>query len=189
MGYDIYFVRRSAGESFADALETNEESHGSNPGPLSAAELEQWQRIVERAGEILTGIQEFGSASSRELTDTATGIQLTMIPDEVGLTVPGDRPEQDSVALMSTLYALARIVEDETGLEGYDPQLGEPVTDPRQRLSSVASPRRRDRTDHDDDDDEDWGAFAGTRTSVSRESPPAAPPAPPRRRWWEFWKR
>jgi hypothetical protein len=191
VSYDIYFVRRDPGQSFADALDATEESYDGDPGQLGEAELEQWERIVERAGQLLTGLQEFGSASSRELTDEATGIQLVMIPDEVTITVPSERAGQDSVELMSTVYALARVVEDETGLEGYDPQLGEAVSDrgPQREMGTSSRPRRRD---DEDDDEDDWNTFPGTRGSLSpvaQQEPEAPAPAPPsRRRWWEFWK-
>jgi len=176
VSYDIYFVRRDPGQTFADALDATEESYDGDPGPLGSAELEQWERISTRAGQILDGIEEFATANSRELADSGTGIQLSMIADEVSITVPTERPEQDAVSLMAKVYALARVVEDETGLEGYDPQMQEPVTDPRQRLASgssaPATPPAR--------------ASAGTSAPESTE-PPTAPPATGRP-WWKFWQ-
>ncbi len=177
MSYDIYFVRRDPGQSFADALDVTEESYdGGDPGPLGSAELEQWERITARAGQILDGIEEFGTENSRELADSGTGIQLSMIADEVSITVPNERPEQDAVSLMAKVYALARVVEDETGLEGYDPQLQEPITDPRQRLAPAppAAP------------------IPPVPTSATVAAPEDAQPAPAEpatgRPWWKFWQ-
>ena len=175
MSYDIYFVRRDPGQSFADALDATEESYqGGDPGPLGSAELEQWERITTRAGQILDGIEEFATSNSREFADSGTGIQLSMIADEVSITVPSERPEQDAVTLMAKVYALARVVEDETGLEGYDPQLQEPITDPRQRLaaSTPASPLPP--------------APAAAAAPQAPQPPPAESAA--RRPWWKFWK-
>ena len=177
MSYDIYFVRRDPGQSFADALDETEESYdGGDPGPLGSAELEQWERICARAGQILDGIEEFATANSRELADSGTGIQLSMIADEVSITVPTERPEQDAVSLMAKVYALARVVEDETGLEGYDPQLQEPITDPRQRLASstpaAAHPSAR---------------ASSTEAAPEPTEPPTATP-PTGRPWWKFWQ-
>jgi hypothetical protein len=184
VSYDIYFVRRDPGQSFADALDATEDSYDGDPGPLASAELEQWERISTRAGQILDGIEEFATANSRELADSGTGIQLSMIADEVSITVPSERPEQDAVSLMAKVYALARVVEDETGLEGYDPQLQEPITDPRQRLAS-SSPA------------------ADVPPAPAADVPPAPPastgsapeateprPATPAtgRPWWKFWQ-
>ena len=184
MSYDIYFVRRDPGQSFADALDATEESYDGDPGPLGSAELEQWERISVRAAQLLSDVEDFSTPTSRELSDAATGIQLSMIADEMTITVPDERPEQDSVALMAAVYALARIVEDETGLEGYDPQLQEPVTDPRLRASSLG-PQTTGRP-RDDDRWDDSVATPSRTDETSTESTP--PSAFAQRRWWEFWK-
>jgi hypothetical protein len=177
VSYDIYFVRRDPGQTFADALDATEESYdGGDPGPLGSAELEQWDRIIARAGQILDGIEEFATVNSRELADSATGIQLSMIADEVSITVPSERPQQDAVSLMAKVYALARVVEDETGLEGYDPQLQEPITDPRQRLAA-STPASS------------LPPAPASATAAASQATPASPAKPAtRRRWWRFWK-
>ena len=165
MSYDIYFVRRDPGQTFADALDATEESYGGDPSPLGSAQLEQWERITTRARQVLDGVEEFATdAKSRELSDAATGIQLSMIADEVSITVPSERPDQDPDALMAKVYALARVVESETGLEGYDPQLQEPITDPAQRLAAPAP-----------------------RSAASTTEPAPAQPSGGRP-WWKFWK-
>jgi hypothetical protein len=166
VSYDVYFVRRDPGQSFADALDATEESFGGDPSPLGSAQLEQWERIITRARQILDGIEEFATDSkSRELSDAGTGIQLSMIADEVSITVPSERPDQDPAALMAKIYALARVVEAETGLEGYDPQLQEPITDPSRRLAAPMS-----------------------ESAASTDAEPApAKPSGGRSRW-KFWK-
>jgi hypothetical protein len=165
VSYDIYFVRRDPGQSFADALDATEESYGGDPSPLGSAQLEQWERITIRARQILDSVEEFATDSkSRELSDAGTGIQLSMIADEVSITVPSERQDQDPEALMAKIYALARVVEAETGLEGYDPQRQEPVTDSSQR-SAAAEPR----------------------SAASTTEPTAAQPSGGRP-WWKFWK-
>ncbi len=185
MSYDIYFVRRDPGQSFADALDATEESYDGDPGPLGSAELEQWERITTRAGQILDGIEEFATQNSRELADSGTGIQLSMIADEVSITVPSQRPEQDAVSLMAKVYALARIVEDETGLEGYDPQLQEPITDPHQRVSGSPPPH-----DGRPPFDDAWNDALAVPASAGEQADftPVGKPFS-RRRWWKFWKR
>ena len=165
MSYDIYFVRRDPGQSFADALDATEESYGGDPSPLGSAQLEQWERIIARARRLLDGIEEFATDSkSRELADAGTGIQLSMIADEVSITVPSERPDQDPDALMAKIYALARVVESETGLEGYDPQMQEPITDPSQRLADPMP-----------------------SSAASTTEPSPAKPSGGRSRW-KFWK-
>jgi hypothetical protein len=184
VSYDIYFVRRDPGQSFADALDVTEESYdGGEPGPLGSAELEQWERITTRAGQILDGIEEFATTNSRELADSGTGIQLSMIADEVSITVPSERPEQDAVSLMAKVYALARIVEDETGLEGYDPQLQEAITDPRRRISESAPHSGRPPFDEAWNDAVAVPASAGDQEDFTPVPEPAS-----QRPWWKFWQ-
>ena len=113
MTYDIYFVRRDPGQSFASALDATEDAYDGDPGPLGSAQLEQWERIITRARQVLDGVEEFATdAKSRELSDTATGIQLSMIADEVSLTVPSERPDQDPAALMAKIYAHTNSLEN-----------------------------------------------------------------------------
>jgi hypothetical protein len=98
---------------------------------------------------------------------------------------------------MSTVYDLARALEEATGLEGYDPQLDEPVSD-----TSDTSPTRRrwdDDSEEDENDDDLPGrsptrpvtgrsGTSGTR-GTARASDAAAAGVPAERgRWWEFWK-
>jgi hypothetical protein len=79
---------------------------------------------------------------------------------------------------MAKVYALARVVEDETGLEGYDPQLQEPITDPHQRLgsSSPAAP----------------SAVPPTPATPAAPAPRVSQPPPAKpatgRPWWKFWQ-
>ncbi len=192
MSYDIFFVRRDPGQTFEDALEDLEESYdGGDPGPLTDEDLELWEAVLPAAREILGPSAEISQDDdeTRELTDPVSGIGLTLVSGEVQVHVPEHRPAGggDDLALMSTVYELARAVEDATGLEGYDPQLGEPVSD-----SSDTSPTRRQWADEPGDED-DGPAGAPSRRP---EPPRAVDPEPfdpepadaPPRRWWEFWK-
>lgn len=183
MSYDIFFVRRDPGQSFEDAIDATEEDFGDgDPGPLQDVDFEVWDRILPRARTILGDIEVFEDAESRSLTHPRTGIELSLIPGEVAINVgPGQSPV-DSVELMHTVYMLARAVEDETGLEGYDPQLGEPITDVRAEKGRGPKPAR-----HAEQEDQDHGP-TGVITRPERPEKVQVPERPSRRRWWEFWK-
>ena len=189
MSYDIFFVRRDPGQTFEDALDGVEDSFESgDPGPLTEEDLELWDAVLPQAREILGDQVEITQhdEETRELTDPATGIGITLLEGELEIHVPDNRAGADSV-VMSTVYDLARALEDATGLEGYDPQLDEPVSD-----TSDTSPTRRrwdDDTDEDRDDD-DLPGRSPTRpvTGTVREPLDVAVVAPAGRRWWEFWK-
>ncbi len=188
MSYDIFFVRRDPGQTFEDALDSLEDSYeGGDPGPLTEEDLELWDAVRPRAVEILGPGAEMtqDDDETRELTDPVTGIGLTFFQGEFEIHVPDNRAGSDDLALMGTVYELARAVEQVTGLEGYDPQLGEPVSD-----TSDTSPTRRRWAD-DDEDDGDRGSRGspGRPVAGSREPfDPESPRSEQARRWWEFWK-
>ena len=192
MSYDIFFVRRDPGQTMEDALADVEDSYeGGDPGPLTDDDLEQWAALLPAAREILGPTAELtqDDDETRELTDPVSGIGLTLVNGELQIHVPEHRAAgQDDLAVMSTVYDLARAIEDATGLEGYDPQLGEPVSD-----ASDTSPTRRLVLDTDDDEDDDGpggAATATTRGPAALDAEPFDPePAGGRPRgWWEFWK-
>jgi hypothetical protein len=184
VSYDIYFVRRDPGQSFEDALDQIEESFQGDPGPLSDVDREQWETILPLARRILGDVEVFDDEATRELTHPATGIELAVFNGEVALRVPFGDFGEGSVEVMGKVYELARAIERATGLEGYDPQLEEPVTD---QPASSAAPRRDNSFDDDDDDEPGLDGTSVTppgpraaRVEIGAESGP--------RRWWEFWK-
>jgi hypothetical protein len=202
MSYDIFFVRRDPGQTFEDALDDLEGSfEGGDPGELTDVDLEHWDAILPLAREILGEVEvDDEDEETRELTAVATGVELTMIQGEVAIRVPDERSPGDDLELMQAVYDLAHAVEDVTGLEGYDPQLGEPVSD---RPEDETPTRRRWPDDADDDDTGGRGGpgagqpvGARTLTDASAADPrPDMSPDVPRdrstvgsRRWWEFWK-
>ena len=191
MSYDIYFVRRDPGQSFEDALDELESSFEDDLGELADADLEHWEALLPRAREIVGEVDvEEADESSRELTARATGIELTLVNGEIEIHVPRVPSGVDELDLMATVYELARAVEDVTGLEGYDPQVGEPVSD----SVDSDSPTRRSWPDDaaaDDDDDRSAGPAPLARPAgpVGDPRPEMAPDrASTRRRWWEFWR-
>lgn len=193
MSYDIFFVRRDPGQTFEDALDGVEDSFESgDPGPLTEEDLELWEAVLPQAREILGDQVEISQhdEETRELTDPTTGIGITLLEGELEIHVPAHQAGADS-AVMSTVYDLARALEEATGLEGYDPQLDEPVSD-----TSETSPTRRrwdDDTDEDLDDDlpgrSPTRPVTGTTGTTGTGRQPFDPAgATAERRWWEFWK-
>jgi hypothetical protein len=188
VSYDIYFVRRDPGQSFEDALDATEDSFEGDPGPLSPVELEQWDEVLPVAREVLGDIEEFADETTRELKDPTTGIQLSLFNGEMAIHVPyGDYAEK-SVSVMGRVYDLARAVERATGLEGYDPQLDEPISD----AAGAAATGRREREWDDDDESESDGtstSLPAVKPRRTREPAAAGDSGPSGHRRWEFWKR
>jgi hypothetical protein len=186
MSYDIYFLRRDPGQSFEDALDELESSFpDGDPADLTEDELDWWAELLPQGREILGDVEvvEDGDVA-RELTATSSGIELTMLSGEVTIHVPDPAGDVDEVALMSTVYELARAVEEVTGLEGYDPQLGEPVSD---RLEPDPA-RDFGVGPVDQDDDGRVGSATAPAQPIGDPRPDMAPDPQRPRRWWEFWR-
>ncbi|MGW8887366.1 hypothetical protein [Streptomyces sp. NPDC055749] len=92
--------------------------------------LEAWQRIVPQARTLLgdVDITEY-EQESRDLSHSGTGIDLSVFGDEVSITVPYWHAGEAASAALGKVFALSAIVEKETGLTAYDPQMELPVAD------------------------------------------------------------
>ena len=91
---------------------------------------------------------------------------------------------------MSTRLRPGPGLEEVTGLEGYDPQLGEPVSDasdssPTRRRWRTTRPTTRTTTTARSLPATDAPVAALSREPFDPVEDPGAGQAP---RWWEFWK-
>ncbi|MFE7074471.1 hypothetical protein ACFU96_30740 [Streptomyces sp. NPDC057620] len=127
MSYDIYFLSRRDGQSWHDALEAMENAAGGSK-PIPARLLEAWDRIEPQARTLLGKVEitEDGQ-ESRDLSHSGTGIDLSVFGDEVSITVPYWHAGDDAAVVLDKVFALAAIVEKETGLAAYDPQVERPL--------------------------------------------------------------
>jgi hypothetical protein len=126
MSYDLNFLYREPGQSWEDAIEALDEEEAGADAPLSPETSDAWGRIVTKAKEILGEVEENVTDDSLELTHAPTGIQLSAFSNELTITVPFWH-QGASTKTMVFVYALAEVVEAETGREGYDPQLDQPL--------------------------------------------------------------
>jgi hypothetical protein len=191
VSYDIYFVRRDPGQSFEDALDATEASFEGDPGPLTPVELEQWEEVLPAARRVLGHVEEFGNETTRELSDPKTGIQLSLFNGEMAIHIPFAGIAEESVDVMARVHDLARAVERVTGLEGYDPQTGLPITE---QPGGATGGSRRELPDWDDVDDESESDGTSTSLPVVKARRAKLPATgtqadPSDRRPWEFWKR
>jgi len=122
VSYDLRFVPRSPGQDWEEALASAEESF-SQDRHVGGDLVDTWERLVERCRPLLEGPTElYVTPEFRELSDDGTGITLTLFASEAGLTAPYGHGEPKR--LIATLFALARVVQEETGWRGFDPQIG-----------------------------------------------------------------
>jgi hypothetical protein len=146
VSYDIYFLKRQPGQSWDDALEQREEA--SDDSTLTPELLAAWDRIVSRARDLLGEIELFENEDGRELSQESTGIQASLFGDEVTIAVPYWHTGDQATKVLGSVYALAEVIEHETGLDAYDPQVDRPLaetpsTDAGAIMSTVADDLHR----------------------------------------------
>jgi hypothetical protein len=142
VSYDIYFLNRRPDQSWDEALEELEEDQDVEVEGLVPPELiEAWDRIVPRARGLLGEIELFENGETCELTHHATGIQASVFIDEVAITVPYWHTGDEAERILGSVYALAAMIEHETGMEGYDPQVERPISElaPQQGVSVMSA--------------------------------------------------
>ncbi|MGV9322163.1 hypothetical protein [Streptomyces sp. NPDC003660] len=129
MSYDIYFVTRRDGQTWDEAMEALEEAAEDSEG-IPAHLLEAWDRVVPQARPLLGELDLTDyEHESRELSQSDTGITLSLYGNELSITVPYWHTGDDAAAVLDKVSALASIVEKETGLTAYDPQLNRALTE------------------------------------------------------------
>ncbi|MEV4621700.1 hypothetical protein AB0J74_23695 [Asanoa sp. NPDC049573] len=125
MSYDLMFVRRQPGQGWEEALEAAEgdDEFGAGPAP------DVWQRVVDRARALLGEVSLFVTDDCGEINHEPTSIQLDLFADSAAMHVPYGDTGDRATAILQAMYLLGRIVEEETGLEGYDPQADRPLAE------------------------------------------------------------
>jgi hypothetical protein len=133
VSYDIYFLSRRDGQSWDEVLEAMEDA-AEHSEPIPTRLLETWDRIVPQARVLLgeVDITEYEN-ESRDLSHSGTGIDLSVFGDEVSITVPYWHAGDDAAVVLGKVFALSAIVEKETGLTAYDPQMERPLAEIRTR--------------------------------------------------------
>jgi hypothetical protein len=122
VGYEVSLWRRMPGQSFEDLIEdAGEDETGDDPGIVAAAE-----KVRGVAEGLFSEPETFSNDSGFEVIDHDTGLQLFYAWDGVGISVPYS-DSGDPAHRIGLVYALTRIIETETGLEGWDQQIDQPT--------------------------------------------------------------
>ncbi|NUS31372.1 MAG: hypothetical protein HOV92_45165 [Streptomyces sp.] len=140
MSYDIYFINLRPGQSWAEAIEELEAATEDADQPVPPELLDAWDRIVPHARELLGEVDLFESGETYELGHDDTGIQLSIFVNEVAITIPYWHTGDKAAQALNQAYALAAVVERETGLQAYDPQVELPLSElPPQHGTAIMS--------------------------------------------------
>ena len=88
-----------------------------------------WRRVVDRPTDLLGSVEASLSVTHGELSHEPTGIQLTLAASSATITIPYGASADDASRVLRLMYAVGAIIEEETGLVGYDPQVERPIKD------------------------------------------------------------
>jgi hypothetical protein len=124
VSYDIYFLRREAGQSWEDAMDALEEQADNDGDPSRPA---QWDQVASGVREVLGDVSVLEGPPNWEIYDEKTAIQVHCLAGEWSITVPYWYDGEHAEAIAGYLRAVAGIVHDATDLDAYDPQVGEDV--------------------------------------------------------------
>ncbi|MFE2729032.1 hypothetical protein [Kitasatospora sp. NPDC059327] len=133
MTYDIFFLRVQPGRTFEETMEERNAAYDpdAEPAPmnLTGDQRAAWDRLTRRVA------LEVGPITSEEylydLTLCRDGpagrLQVDFAGDSASIEIPYRYPGQAALPIMAEAYRMARIIEDESGLEGYDPEVDQPT--------------------------------------------------------------
>ncbi|MEU8178060.1 hypothetical protein AB0C14_34765 [Microbispora hainanensis] len=135
MTYDIYFVRRRPGRTVVESIEdANEEMESADawwmgdgdPEPVILTQQQRaaWVRIVRRAAEELgpVEVEEFLPGPTLCRNGPRGRLQLDYAGEDASIAIPYWYWGEEAISVAEDAYRLARLVEEESGLAGYDPQ-------------------------------------------------------------------
>ncbi len=94
--------------------------------PFTEQHAALWKQLEQRVRSILPDLDLFEGERNKELTHEGSGLQLSMFPGEISVTVPYWYEGAEARADAETLRSIASVVEEVTGLTAYDPQSEQP---------------------------------------------------------------
>jgi len=124
VSFDLYFLERRPGGSWDDALAALE--GGDEGRAFRPDEESRWVAVEAAFRSLIPGAEVFVGDDHRELSDLETGLQLSMSPGEISLSVPYWYEGAGAEQMTDTLRDVVHAVEEATGLVAFDPQANEP---------------------------------------------------------------
>ena len=161
MSYGVSFLPKRADRTWDETLDEAEKLVAGPEVILDDATRAAGERVLARALQLLPDAEVFRSETMLELSDAASGLQLLLCASEAGLSIPYWHDGEAARDVMITVRRLGRVIEDETGWVGWDPQRVAPF------FEGEASDAVRE-LEH------------GTQVARNLASPK-------RRPWWRFW--
>lgn len=123
MSFDLTFLAPDAPpEESMDELGQLADDDGERP--LGSERQAQWEQLAGQVKRIVPNATEVRETTAHELSDDATGVQLSMNDVEIALSVPYWHSGDQIHDITDLLSAIAFMVEEVTGLRAFDPQSG-----------------------------------------------------------------
>jgi hypothetical protein len=126
MSYDFLLMPREAGQSWRESLDANEQrTLDEGDRPLSASARTRLEQIADRLQAHDPQLERCTTERYIELTRVDdTGIQVSLFSGELAVTVAYWHTGPDARAVMQVAWSYLAILEQESGWEIYDGQLG-----------------------------------------------------------------
>jgi len=126
VSYDFILLHRQPGQSWDEVLEATERRVEQETDPPFSPSARAWaERIADRLQAIDPQLERFTSQHSIDLDrPDNTGVQVSLFEHELAVTVPYWHTGRAARAVMELVWTYLAILEQETGWETYDPQLG-----------------------------------------------------------------
>ena len=126
MSYDFILLHRQPGQSWDEVLEATERRVEQELDPPFSPSARAWaERIADRLQAHDPKLERFTSRHCIDLDrPDDTGVQVSLFEHELAVTVPYWHTGRAARAVMELVWSYLAILEQETGWETYDPQLG-----------------------------------------------------------------
>jgi hypothetical protein len=131
VSYDLTFIRRRPWQTWSQALAVSERA-AAVIEDLTDQDIDMWRRLHSRLLPELgdqAQVQVREDRESFELVERNSTVSVHLFHGEAAVTVPYSAVGDDARTTVNLMYRLAAVVEQETGLHGYDPQLESGVSD------------------------------------------------------------
>ena len=110
-------------QSWDEVLEAMDDDEATSSLP----DVDVWRRVVDRAQAELGSVSVFDSDLVCEIDHEPTSVQLTLFQDSGEMHAPYGATGSAAARQLTVMYQLAKVVEEESGLDCYDPQVGMPL--------------------------------------------------------------
>ncbi|MCO1616836.1 hypothetical protein ACGFKZ_26050 [Micromonospora tulbaghiae] len=133
MSFDLILLPEPVGQSWVDALKAERKDTGESPDPQA------WDAIVAGVRDVVGEVVLSEDSRSRALTHKPSGLTVRYLSGEATISVPHWHMGAEAEWAVRAAYRIGHVVADATGLAGYDPQLGLPLTGAESKVDDAVA--------------------------------------------------